>query len=72
MLEKKPMYRKFYLLILLLQLETIFNQDMLFVSHLSVTLALQRSNETYKYIKRPIPPKMEMLDFLGVFSGSYL
>ena len=47
------MYRKFYLFILLLQLETIFNQDMLFISHLSVILALQRSNETYKYIKRP-------------------
>ena len=66
------MYRKFYLLILLLQLETIFKQDMLCVSHLSVILALQRSNETYKYIKRPIPSKMEILDFLGVFSGSYL
>ena len=36
-----------------LQLETIFNQDMLFISHFSVILALQRSNETYKNIKRP-------------------
>ena len=49
--RKNPMYRKFYLFILLLQLE-IFNQDMLFISHLSVILALQRSNETYKYIRR--------------------
>ena len=49
------MYRKFYLFILLLQFETIFNQDMLFITHLSVILALQHSNETYtcKYIKRP-------------------
>ena len=51
--RKNPMYRKFYHFILLLQLETIFNQYMLFISHLGVILALQHSNETYKYIKRP-------------------
>ena len=50
--ESSVMYRKFYLFILLLKLETIFNQDMLFISQLNVILALQRS-ETYKYIKRP-------------------
>ena len=47
------MYTKFYLFILLLQLETIFNQDVLFISHLSVILALQCINETYKCIQRP-------------------
>ena len=51
---KNIMNRKFYFMLLLVFLVHCFNQEILNTSCLSLTLALQRSNESYKLIKHPL------------------
>ena len=51
--RKCPTFRKFHIILILMQLIYLFNQEILLPSNLSLILALQRSNETFKYIKHP-------------------
>ena len=51
--RKCPTVRKFHIIFVLTQLIYLFNQEILLPSNLSLILALQRSNETFKYIKHP-------------------
>ena len=58
------MYRKFYFMLLLVFLVRCFNQEILNTSCLSLTLALQRSNESYKFIKHPLK-RISILSSIG-------
>ena len=58
------MYRKFYFMLLLVFLVHCFNQESLNTSCLSLTLALQRSNESYKLIKYPLK-RINILSSIG-------
>lgn len=51
--RKRPMFGKFFILVVLMHIIYVSKQETLTVSNISLILALQRSNETFKSIKHP-------------------